>query len=84
MRLFGSEGHLAVLPKAFDDLHLHGAFRFLRRKGTAGKNHGKKTLNKKTSLAWLSTNLTEVWIKKDLTDLAWNDHLICGYVHQSC
>ena len=41
MRLFGSQGHLAVLPKAFDDLHLHGAFRFLRRKGTAGKNHGK-------------------------------------------
>jgi hypothetical protein len=62
MRLFGSEGHLAVLPKAFDDLHLHGAFRFLRRKGTAGTM--AKTLNKKTSLAWLSTNFDRSLDKK--------------------
>jgi len=43
-----------------------------------------KTLDKKTSLAWLSTNFDRSLDKKDLTDLAWNDHLICGYVHQSC
>ena len=36
MRLFGSEGHLAVLPKALNDFHLHGAFGFLRRKGAGG------------------------------------------------